>query len=278
MTAGSGPDPVRPLAYAGSWYTSDPARLAREVDAWLEEVPPVAGTPLALLAPHAGLRYSGHVAAWSYAALRQAADEITVILVGPSHYAYFRGFAILQRGGIATPWGVLPIDSTLAAELADRLDAPEHRAIHEREHALELHLPLLARVRPQARVVPIIMGDQASAFVTELADALAAAARGRPVVLAASSDLSHYEPRERARALDERMLAHLDALDGDGLVRLLEREPGHACGGGPTAAVLLAARALGATAGGVRRYADSGDVSGDTTRVVGYASAVWLSA
>ncbi|HEX7085005.1 MAG TPA: AmmeMemoRadiSam system protein B [Vicinamibacterales bacterium] len=278
MTSGSGLDPVRPLAYAGSWYTSDPARLGREVDAWLDSVPPLDGRPLGLLAPHAGLRYSGHVAAWSYAALRQAGDELTVVLVGPSHYAYVHGCAVLRRGGLETPWGVLPIDAELAEEIAETLSAAEHRAVHAREHALELHLPLLARVRPGARVVPIIMGDQSSASITELAGALAASVRGRSAVLAASSDLSHYERRERARMLDGRVLACLDAVDPDALMRLLEREPGHACGGGPMAAVLLAARELGATAGGVRQYADSGDVSGDTTRVVGYASAVWTAA
>lgn len=278
MTPASGLDPVRPLAYAGSWYSSDPARLAHDVDAWLDSVPPLAGPPLGLVAPHAGLRYSGQVAAWSYAALRQAGDEVTVVLVGPSHYAHVRGCAVLRRGAMETPWGVLPIDTALAEELAETLSAGEHRAVHEREHALELHLPLLARVRPEARVVPIIMGDQSSASITALAAALAASAPGRSVVLAASSDLSHYERRERARRLDERVLTCLDAVDAGALMRLLEREPGHACGGGPMAAVLLAARELGATTGGVRRYADSGDVSGDTDRVVGYASAVWTTA
>lgn len=271
-------DPVRPLAYAGSWYSSDPARLAREIDAWLDEVPPLPAPPVALLAPHAGLRYSGPVAAWSYAPLRDAEVE-TVVLVGPSHYARVAGCAILRRGGVETPWGVLPVDAALAAELTERLDMPcaEHRAVHAREHALELHLPLLARARPAVRLVPVIMGDQSSACIVALGDALAAIGRGRAVVFAASSDLSHFEPRERAQALDERVLARLDAADAGGLLQLLEQQPGHACGGGPLAAVLRAARALGPVRGGVRRYADSGHVTGDTTRVVGYASAVWMA-
>ena len=279
MTHRHSVDPVRPLGYAGTWYNADRAQLARQVDGWLESVVPVAQTPIALVAPHAGLRYSGHVAAWSYGALRGLPID-TVIMVGPSHYASFRGVAVLRRGSVETPWGALPVDTGLAEAVCRQLpgSTDEHRAVHQREHSLELHLPLLARVCPDVRVVPILTGEPSPDLALALGRALAEVASGRPVFLAASSDLSHFEPRDVARRMDGAVLQLLDTLDDAGLARALDEEPGHACGGAPMISVLHAARALGADGGGVRRYADSGDVTGDTQQVVGYASAVWTRA
>ncbi len=276
MTYDDGPEPVRRLAFAGTWYDGDPSRLAHDVDSWLADVEPLAERPCALVAPHAGLRYSGRIAAWSYAPLAGRAVD-AVVLVGPSHYTAFEGCAMLRHGAIDTPWGRLPVDATLAEALAQSSPwlARERRDIHAGEHSLELHLPLLARVQPGAAVVPILMGDASRRSAERLGTVLAEALVGKHVVLAASSDLSHYYPRATARRLDADVLRCFDACDGLGLLALLDREPAHACGGAPAAAVMLAARALGATGGGVRQYCDSGDASGDVTRVVGYASAVW---
>ena len=278
MTHDHGPQPVRRLAFSGTWYEHDAGRLAREVDTWLADVEPLAARVCALMAPHAGLRYSGRIAAWSYAPLAGAPPD-AVILIGPSHYVAFQGCAMLRRGRVETPWGELPVHTALADTLASMtpLLADERRDVHAVEHALEMQLPLLARVQPAVPVVPILMGEPSRHVAEAVGDALAQALAGRHVVLVASSDLSHYHPRHRARRLDEEVLRCLDACDADALLRALEREPGHACGGAAVAAVMRAARALGATGGGVRHYGDSGDVSGDVARVVGYASAVWTS-
>jgi AmmeMemoRadiSam system protein B len=120
------------------------------------------------------------------------------------------------------------------------------------------------------------MGYQTRATAEQFGDALGRAVRGRPVLLVASSDLSHYHDARTASALDAVVLRHVEALDDEGLMRALEQEPGHACGGGPMVAVLRAARTSGATRSRVLRYADSGDVSGDKEAVVGYmAAAIW---
>ena len=276
MTFARGREPVRQLAFAGTWYDDDPVRLGRLVDTWLGEAPAVAGDVLALVAPHAGLRYSGHIAACSYAALTGRSLE-AIVLVGPSHYAAFHGLAILRGGAIATPWGHLPVHSMLADAIATATPLPcdERRKVHDREHSLEMHFPLLARVQPDVHVVPILMGEQSRHAAEALGDTLASVLKGRQVVVAASSDLSHFQSRAVARRLDQRVLDCFERRDSDGLMRLLERDPGHACGGGPTVAALRAAIALGADSGGVIRYGDSGDVSADVERVVGYASAVW---
>ena len=276
MTFAGGAEPVRQLAFAGSWYDADDVRLGADIDAWLSEAPPVNGDVISLVAPHAGLRYSGRIAAWSYAALAGRSLE-AVVLIGPSHYVAFRGCAMLRAGAMATPWRPLPIHSELAGDLlsATPLLSDERRDVHDQEHSLELHLPLLARVQPDVPVVPILMGEQNSRTAEALANALATTLSGRAVVVAASSDLSHFHPRTVARSLDAPLLDCFDRRDAEGLMAILEHDPGRACGGGPVVAALGAAVARGADDGGVRQYGDSGDVSGDVARVVGYASAVW---
>jgi AmmeMemoRadiSam system protein B len=279
MTHEGGAQPVRRLAFAGTWYDADPDALARQVDAWLGPVPLPPSRPIALIAPHAGLRYSGRIAAFSYAALANTPLD-AVILIGPSHYASFPGCAMLRRGALATPWASLPIHAAFADALAGatRLVADERRELHGAEHSLELHLPLLARVQPGVAVVPILMGAQTREVATALGEALARVLHGAAVVVAASSDLSHFHPRSEARRRDAVVLDCFDRFDADALLTALERDPGHACGGGPAAAAMVAARAMGARAGGVREYGDSGDASGDLERVVGYASALWWAA
>jgi MEMO1 family protein len=270
------PAASRAAAVAGSWYPGDARRLAQDVERHLAAAAPAreAGRLLALLSPHAGLRYSGPVAAWGYALLR-AAPPSTIVMVGPSHRVAFAGASVWTQGAWDTPLGAMPIDEALAARLA--ASAPGlagDRHPHLSEHSLEMQLPFLKVVAPQARLVPVLMGDQSRAAVDVLAGALVSVLAGVDALLVASSDLSHYEPAPRANTLDAQVADDVRGLDPEGLMARLERDPGHACGGGPMVAVMKAARARGATRATVLRYADSGDVAeGDKSRVVGYLSA-----
>ena len=157
---------------------------------------------------------------------------------------------------------------------------------HAQEHSLEMQLPFLAAFMQDIPIVPLVMGRQTRATAEDLGSALARAISARnkaadtagedDVLLLASSDLSHYLDAAEAGRLDGVVLDRVEALDPDGLMNALEHEPRHACGGGPMVSVLSAARALGATRAQVLRYADSGDVSGDKSSVVGYmAAAAW---
>jgi AmmeMemoRadiSam system protein B len=276
MTADPDARAVRSLAFAGSWYDADPDRLAGQVDGLIASAERPAGRVTALLAPHAGLRYSGAVAACSYACLADSRPEV-VVLVGPSHYAAFGGCGLLRSGSLTTPWDPLPVHTELAGLLARQssLAAEERRPEHAQEHSLELQLPFLARVCPGVPVLPILMGEQTRRVTFALGDLLGELLAGRDAVLVASSDLSHYLDAQHAAALDAVVLRHVEAFDTEALMRALEREPGHACGGGPLVAVMRTAQRLGATRARVLRYADSGDVSGDKQRVVGYASAAF---
>ena len=185
---------LRRAAVAGSWYPADPEALAREVDRYLAAVTrSPSGDPLAIIAPHAGLIYSGPVAAHAYSLLR-GRDIDVAILVGPSHYVGFEGVAIYERGAFETPFGPIPIAEDCASDLvkASRL-VKAHPAAHAREHSLEMQLPFLKRVLPDASIVPLVMGYQHRETAYELGDAIRSAAKGRRAVIVASTDLSHYQ-------------------------------------------------------------------------------------
>jgi MEMO1 family protein len=267
------------MSVGGSWYPADAATLAAEIDRHVgaADVERPRTPPIALIAPHAGLMYSGPVAAYAYALIRDAPYR-TVVLIGPSHFVAFDGVALWPDGAWETPFGPVAVDSDLAAAI--RRASPgiiEQAAAHGREHSLEMQLPFIARLLPGVPIVPLVMGRQTGATAAAAGDALARVLQTHPdVLLVASSDLSHYENARTAARLDAVVLRHVEALDPDGLMAALEREPGHACGGGPIVSVLHAVRRCGATSARVLHYGDSGDVSGDKSSVVGYmAAAIW---
>jgi len=271
---------VRKAAVAGTWYPGTAAGLVREVEGYLAEAKPVApaGRLVALVSPHAGLRYSGPVAAWGYSLLRSLASR-TVVLVGPSHRARFDGVALPGASAFETPLGRAIVDEDLARALRAEPGIVDLPAAHRDEHSLEMQLPFLQHLLPEARIVPLLMGGQDPPEVLGLARALGRVLAGRNVLLVASSDLSHYQPEPVAHELDALVAARVARFDPEGLLRLLEAREGHACGGGPVVAVMMAARALGAGRAQVLRYATSGDVGEqDRSRVVGYLSAAFWEA
>jgi len=271
---------VRPAAVAGTWYPGQRAVLERELDRYLDAATdPPAGDILAIIAPHAGLMYSGPVAAHAYRALRGRSFDVAV-LVGPSHCFGFDGVAVVDRGAFETPLGLVRVDERAAAALAGASAIVRVRPdVHGPEHSLEMQLVFLKHVQPDLPIVPALMGYQTRETVMAFADALGSSLAGRRALLVASTDLSHYLDAGRARRHDGRVAALVEALDPDGLLEEFERYPEQergrlvACGGGPAISVLFAARALGATGARALRYANSGDVSGDYGAVVGYLAA-----
>ncbi|MEO8256807.1 MAG: AmmeMemoRadiSam system protein B [Acidobacteriota bacterium] len=267
---------IRPPAVAGTWYPGTAEPLTRAVDGYLS----AAGADgvrfeslTALIAPHAGLIYSGPVAGHAYRLVSGRTYDV-VVLVGPSHFVGFEGVAVSRAGGFRTPLGVASIDERCATEIMNAAPiAREHDAAHGREHSLEMQLPFLQRVAPGAPIVPLVMGFQSAATALALGSALAMVLGRRRALLIASTDLSHYHDAVTAARLDQVVIDHVARFDADGLQGALDRTPGHACGGGPVVAVLRAARALGARDARVLNYADSGDVSGDKSSVVGYMAA-----
>ncbi len=271
---------LRRAAVAGSWYPGTASAITGEVDRYLEAAgqSPPAGRLVALVSPHAGLRYSGPVAAYGYGLLRGTAVE-TVVLVGPSHRAAFDGVAAHAGGAWETPLGRAPIDEEIAQAVLDAdpvvFDDPD---VHRDEHSLEMQMPFLQRVVPGLRIVPLLMGSQSRREVEALASALAKAVAGRRALLVASSDLSHYQPAAVANRLDATVVEEVGRFDEEALMARLETHHNVACGGGPVVAVMKAARALGADRASVLKYGDSGDVGErDKSHVVGYLSAALTS-
>jgi AmmeMemoRadiSam system protein B len=187
--------------------------------------------------------------------------------------------SIWAAGAWETPFGPVPVHEPLARAIrAASTEVCEMPEAHGREHAIEMQLPFVVHVAPGVPIVPLTMGAQTRSTAFALAGALADGVRatGERVLLVASSDLSHYEDAATAARLDAAVIARVSDVDADGLMRDLEAEPRHACGGGPMVAVVEAARRLGASRARVLEYADSGDVSGDKSAVVGYmAAALW---
>ena len=268
---------VRKAAVAGTWYPRVAGALAAEVDGYLTASdrggPGLAGDLVALIAPHAGLMYSGPVAAHAYRLLRDRRFDVAV-LVGPSHFAGFDGVALFPSGGFDTPFGVARIDAECGSAIAAASGVVQVLPVpHAREHSLEMQLPFLMHLAPATPIVPLLMGYQTAATATALAGALATALGGRRALLIASTDLSHYHDAATASALDRVVIDCVSRLDADGLQAALDATPGHACGGGPMVAVMRAALASGARDAAILNYADSGDVSGDKSSVVGYLAA-----
>jgi AmmeMemoRadiSam system protein B len=279
---------IRPAAVAGTWYPGSADALEFAVERHLADAEASAPSPapsdssiIAIVAPHAGLMYSGPVAAFAYRLL-EGRDLDLVVLVGPSHFVSFEGVAAYANGGFDTPFGVAAIDDVCAAALINQTPIiRELTGPHAREHSLEMQLPFIRYMAPDAKIVPLLMGAQTAATSVALAEALRSTlkdrVRGGRTILVASSDLSHYHDAATAAQLDGVVIDRVSSLDADGLQHALDRHPEHACGGGPMVAVMRAARALGATRASILRYADSGDVSGDKSAVVGYMAASFSS-
>ena len=234
----------------------------------------------AIIAPHAGLMFSGPVGAYAYKAAAAGGPFDAAVLLGPSHFVGFDGIAAYPAGAFETPLGLARIDEPAVRELVE--SAPIVRVLpgaHGREHSLEMQLPFLRRLLPDVPIVPLLMADQTRETIEACADALSRLRANRRLLLVASTDLSHYLPAASAMDHDRRVRDCVAAFDPDRLLALFEQYPEGergrfvACGGGPAIAVMLAARARGARHARVLKYMHSGEISGDNSGVVGYLAA-----
>lgn len=266
---------IRPAICADNrWYPAAADELRREVSAHIElaRLLDDVGDVVGVIAPHAGYYFSAHVAGAVYRQVLNS-DFDTVVLVGPDHAgAALGGVALPDFDAWRTPLGDVPVDDDLAAALQRRIGLQRIRRDHE--HSLEVQLPFLQVALARFSLLPLMMGSQSPAACRALGLAVAEIVRERRALLVASTDLSHYQPDGAARELDQRTLRYVLDFDPDGLAEALERGVAHACGGGPVAAVMIAARKLGASRVQLAKYATSGDVWADRAQVVGYASLV----
>ena len=273
--AAMGSSKVREPAVAGQFYPGTEKALRETVSSMLAKVEAtdLKGRVVGLVSPHAGYVYSGQVAAAAFRTVEGKQFD-AVIVVAPSHHMYFEGSSIYREGPYKTPLGLIEIATDLAEAMGRAEASVQFRPeAHAREHSLEVELPFLQVALPGLRIVPIVMGDQSLASSRKLAKAIVTAAKGRNVLLVASTDLSHFHDYDEAVRLDNIVMDDVRRYDPEGLARDLDLRRCEACGGGPVVTVMLAARDLGATRAVVLKYANSGDVTADSSSVVGYMAA-----
>jgi hypothetical protein len=257
------------------------------VDAYIDaaRLPELQGELVAVMTPHAGHRYSGPVAGYAFAAVRDAAQSGSapelVAVVSPMHYPAYGHVLTSAHEGYSTPLGAIQLDQdalqALDAYLQVELGVGLTLVKRDTEHSLEIELPFLQRaLEDEFRLLPIMVRDTSPHAARGLGRALAKVLEGYRSLLVASTDLSHFYRQEIARSFDEEMLRRVEAFDPLGVLQAEDEGKGFACGRGALAAVMWAARELGANLARVLHYATSGDVTGDYTQVVGYGAAAFL--
>lgn len=263
---------IRPASVAGTFYPGDKAALSLLVDECIGQIPEVKERWPAVMVPHAGLIYSGRVAG---GVLKRIQIPETVIILGPKHTSMGVDWAVAPNELWQLPGNSLKSDTRLAGLLADRIEGLQlDAAAHAREHAIEMALPLLARLSPHVKVVGIVIGggslERCRIFGRQLAAVISELPS--PPLLVISSDMHHFANDARNRELDELALTAMETLDPNRLLQAVTSNNISMCGALPAVIVMEALRCLNQLTQCERAgYATSSDVNGDRSRVVGYA-------
>jgi hypothetical protein len=273
---------VRKPVFAGSFYPADKATLSGLIDGYLKEVEPkstkITGHVFGVIAPHAGYEYSGKVAAYAYAQVKGKGYK-TVIIIGSSHRVPFRGIAIHPTGSWETPLGIVPVDQEMAQTLMKecKIIRP-FPAAFEQEHSLEVQVPFLQKTLAGFKIVPIVTGSMDKNDYREFADTLANIIKNdqRKVLIVASSDMSHFHSYDAANKMDNLTLKDIAELNVDGLHQHLQKGDCELCGAQGVLSLMMLAKHMNGKAT-ILNYANSGDVTKDRARVVGYSSAAFTT-
>jgi hypothetical protein len=233
---------------------------------------------LGVIAPHAGHRYSGPVAGYAFATLRRTQGSPKLVaVISPFHSLARYPLITTAHAAYATPLGNIEVDRVALDELKTHLDIPITPVVADKEHSLEIELPFLQRIfTDDFKLLPIMIRAQEMDVARKLGLALAAVLKDKDALLVASTDLSHFYDQATANVLDSEMLKRFESFDPESIFEAEHSGKAFACGHAAVAAVLWAARELGANSVKVLRHATSGDVTGDYSSVVGYGAAVIL--
>lgn len=253
---------IRPAAVAGTFYPEEKTILSQEIDSLITSARRSTRTPKVLVAPHAGYRYSGPIAASAYAQVVSGRDWIRrVVLLGPAHRVPVRGLVLPDAASFATPLGVIPVDHDAVAIINDLPQVTTNAIAHTWEHSLEVQLPFLQKTLDTFTLIPLVVGDASAEEVAAVLDRLW---DGKETLIVVSSDLSHYLPYNIAKNEDIATADTIINLNGP-----LSHE--QACGSTPLNGMLLAAQRHQLRAQ-LLDLRNSGDTVGDHTNVVGYGA------
>lgn len=266
---------IRSPAVAGQFYPGSEVSLVQTISGLIPDITPdQRKKAIAVISPHAGYVYSGGVAGETIGRVQVPEN---VVILGPNHTGYGAPIALMGQGAWDMPMGEVPINTELASRIAKNSDLVELDDIaHSFEHSLEVQVPFLQHLQKNLTIAPIVVSHVSYATCAAVGEGLAAAIKdyGKPVLIVASTDMTHYESRQSASAKDSLALERIKALDPEGLYNTVVGNRISMCGIMPTTVALTAALALGAKKAELIRYTDSGETSGDTSHVVGYAGLV----
>lgn len=267
---------IRPSPISGTWYDGNPRKLAARVDEYLSaaELPEIKGNIIAVIAPHAGHVYSGAVAGYAFAVIRELTPDLVVVL-SPFHNIESHFLLTTKHQAYSTPLGNIEVDRAALLDLQLNLDFPITAIANDREHSLEIELPFLQRaLKNEFKLLPLMIRAQEVNVAQKIGHALAQTLGNKNALIVASTDLSHFYDQQTAKILDEEMLKRFESFNPESIFDAERMGKGFACGHAAVAAMLRAARELGANKLQILNYATSGDVTGDHSSVVGYGAAV----
>ena len=270
----------RPSPIAGLWYSGSAERLRQQVGSYIDnaELPQIRGDIIALVAPHAGHRYSGNTAGHAFKCVQGSSYDL-VIVVSPYHSYHSAPVLTSAHKAYATPLGAIDIDSDALEQLqlvfAQQSGTDITHIAEDGEHSLEIELPFLqVALEGPFKLLPLMVHTRDLQLCQALGKALADTIQGRSALMVASTDLSHFYPEEVAAGLDAVMLEQIRALSPEGVLKAELEGKGFACGAGAVATVLFASQALGANTVQILHHSTSGEETGDYNSVVGYGAAV----
>ena len=263
---------VRKPSVAGKFYTNDPEELRTEIGSMIPRLEPVRA--IGIISPHAGYVYSGKVAGHAFGAVTV---PDTVLLLCPNHTGLGAPAALSPSESWLTPLGAVPVNSRLSQLILQH--APlvrEDAAAHQLEHAIEVQLPFVQHRNPNASIAAICLAIHDFHSLSAIGEGIARAIRelGQEVLIVASSDMNHYESAGVAKSKDDLALAEVTAMNPEGLLKVCHDRGITMCGAVAATAMLVAAKALGATSSRVLEYTNSGEVNRDFERVVSYAAVI----
>lgn len=262
---------------AGAFYPENPRELSGMIDTMMQSIEVDHNNHVdVMIVPHAGYIYSGQIAAYAFKSVMHN-NYKTIVVIASSHYHSFKGTALWEQGFFQTPLGNVEIDQVFAKGLLDsKTGVTSMKDVFNREHALEVELPFIQSVFPQAKIVPLLMGDPDPEHCQKLAQALhQMIGQRRDVLVVISSDMSHYHAYDQAVAMDAQTLDMIQALDINHFWQAIMERKIEMCGFAPVTVGMLLAKLRGSEVGRVLKYANSGDTAGDKTKVVGYTSIVF---
>ena len=268
---------IRKSTASGSFYPADPDALTKQIDGFMDNAESLGLQNIkAIISPHAGYVYSGQIAAYSFKQVAGIKYD-SILIIAPSHAEYFDYASVYHGDAYETPLGLVKIDKDRANALAQSSPLIQQSAYgHHDEHSLEVQLPFLQVVfGKDISIVPVVIGNQSRENIKELGTIAGELFSSDNILVIASTDLSHFHPYEAALGLDDIVSGLIGSYDTDGLMEEFIADKAEMCGGGPVVAAMMISAAMGADSSKIIKYANSGDVSGDRSSVVGYLSAAF---